>query len=386
MIDLQNQLATFPIPTLAEWHQAIEKELGNKQLKDIDYHINERIHVTAALRTNESTASVRYQTAARNQWLITELFHGNMENLNTRIIEALQYGTETLMLQYSPRLQLEQALKGVHSDFIQTILMGFPIRDFRKYVELLLKMRSEEKALCGAYLPKFDRIEDIENLYSDFQAFSGGILSDRFRLFYISPTLECPISDCDQLISSILKQLKTILSTLGRDASKNTLITLPIGDSILAETAKIRALKIVCENLYQAMFGADDVQSGIAYMATNDLSTYSAEPNTNRIRAALQAWAAIQGGIDYLTLIPGDLSPPLEQVQFNRRISRNIHHIYREESYLHRVQDPLQGSFHIETLSKKIAESAWSMFIESSDQSPGYPTVVDFSGAKYSNF
>ena len=56
-----------------------------------------------------------------------------------------------------------------------------------------------------------------------------------------------------------------------------------------------------------------------------------------------------------------------ETSELGIRLSRNIHHILREEAKLHRVVDPAGGSYYVETLTNELTEKAWALFLEIED-------------------
>ena len=53
-----------------------------------------------------------------------------------------------------------------------------------------------------------------------------------------------------------------------------------------------------------------------------------------------------------------------EATSFTNRMTRNLQHLLKMESYLHRVIDPGAGSYYIEQLTEKLAEKAWTRFQE----------------------
>ena len=49
---------------------------------------------------------------------------------------------------------------------------------------------------------------------------------------------------------------------------------------------------------------------------------------------------------------------------FSERIARNQQLLLKEESHFDKVSDPATGSYYIETLTAKIAEQAWKVFLD----------------------
>ncbi len=90
------------------------------------------------------------------------------------------------------------------------------------------------------------------------------------------------------------------------------------------------------------------------------------DPWVNMLRTTLAAFAAGVGGADTVfvqpfdTAIPGGL--PGIAPSFARRIARNTQLLLLEESHVGRVLDPGGGSWHVEDLTRRLAEEAWKHF------------------------
>jgi len=80
--------------------------------------------------------------------------------------------------------------------------------------------------------------------------------------------------------------------------------------------------------------------------------------NLNKISSTAAAVAAICGGADTLFIAPSEGST----TAFSRRIARNIQHLLREESHLHRVADPAAGAYYLEALTDHLAKEIWANF------------------------
>jgi methylmalonyl-CoA mutase len=90
------------------------------------------------------------------------------------------------------------------------------------------------------------------------------------------------------------------------------------------------------------------------------------DPWVNMLRTTLAAFAAGVGGADTVwvrpfdTAIPGGL--PGTAASFARRMARNTQLLLLEESHVGRVLDPGGGSWHVEDLTRRLAEQAWKHF------------------------
>ena len=90
------------------------------------------------------------------------------------------------------------------------------------------------------------------------------------------------------------------------------------------------------------------------------------DPWVNMLRTTLAAFAAGVGGADTVLVqpfdaaIPGGL--PGTAASFARRMARNTQLLLFEESHVGRVLDPAGGSWHVEDLTRRLAEQAWKHF------------------------
>ena len=87
------------------------------------------------------------------------------------------------------------------------------------------------------------------------------------------------------------------------------------------------------------------------------------DPNVNMLRATMATFAAGLAGANAITVLPHTLALGLPDV-FARRVARNTQLVLLEESNLAKVSDPAAGSGGIESLTKELCETAWTIFQE----------------------
>ncbi|MDR2962179.1 MAG: methylmalonyl-CoA mutase family protein [Bacteroidales bacterium] len=92
------------------------------------------------------------------------------------------------------------------------------------------------------------------------------------------------------------------------------------------------------------------------------------DPYVNMLRTQTEAMSAVIGGVNSLTVLPfvgkESLTPLAEPSQeFSERIARNQQSLLKDECHFDKIVDPSAGSYYIETLTDKIAESAWTIFL-----------------------
>ncbi|MFO7317495.1 MAG: methylmalonyl-CoA mutase family protein [Bacilli bacterium] len=126
------------------------------------------------------------------------------------------------------------------------------------------------------------------------------------------------------------------------------------------EIAKLRAFKVLWKAFAKA-YNAEAVP--VPVLAETSLRSFSKyDIYVNLLRAGNEAFAALIGGADAITVYPYDvLTKPTDQ---SIRIARNVVLVLKEESFVDDVLDPAGGSYFIETLTREYVEKAWELFLQ----------------------
>ena len=140
-------------------------------------------------------------------------------------------------------------------------------------------------------------------------------------------------------------------------------VSLSIGPNYFIEVAKFRAFRMVWARMLEA-FGVPVEGRGVHLHARTGLwNKTTVDIHTNMLRGTTEAFSAVVGGVDSLTV--GAFDELVREADgFSRRIARNIHHILGEECDLQQVVDPAGGSWAVEVLTDKMADQAWKLFQE----------------------
>ena len=137
-------------------------------------------------------------------------------------------------------------------------------------------------------------------------------------------------------------------------------LILPVGSSHFTELGKPRALRHLLGHLLKA-YGASGTKLPRLVARTSERNRSLLDPYTNLLRLTTEAVSAVLGGYDTLQIGAFDNALSVNE-DVAERITGNIHLILKEEASLDRVIDPARGSHYIETLTRKLAESAWDIF------------------------
>ncbi len=133
----------------------------------------------------------------------------------------------------------------------------------------------------------------------------------------------------------------------------------------LEEVAKYRALRRLWARLMRERFGATDPRSWMlrTHTQTGGSTLTAQQPENNIVRAALQALAAVLGGVQSMALSCYDeaLALPTEAAQ---RLAVRTQQILAHETGVTDTVDPLAGSYFIEALTDELERRAEALFDE----------------------
>jgi len=132
--------------------------------------------------------------------------------------------------------------------------------------------------------------------------------------------------------------------------AKNIEFVFAVGPSYFMEIAKLRAVRILWEQVVAA-FGEECPMRLHVRTPQRNKSVY--DRYSNLLRVTTEALSAAIGGCDSLDVVP---------FAFDEHLALNVQRILKEESHLDAVADPAAGSYYIEALTDELARKAWKLF------------------------
>lgn len=139
----------------------------------------------------------------------------------------------------------------------------------------------------------------------------------------------------------------------------NVNFKLAIGSEYFIEIGKFRAFNSILTEIAKKYGIAGQKHTIVA--KTSIWSKSVTDPHTNLLRATTEAMSAILGNVDGILIDAYDKEFN-DASDFSSRIAGNISTILKEESYLGKVANPVDGSYYIEEVSAKIAAKALELF------------------------
>ncbi|HOD11401.1 MAG TPA: methylmalonyl-CoA mutase family protein, partial [Flavobacterium sp.] len=135
-------------------------------------------------------------------------------------------------------------------------------------------------------------------------------------------------------------------------------IEVSVGTNYFFEIAKLRALRILFKTLASEYNHNFDCHI-IATPTKRNKTLY--DYNVNMLRTTTECMSAILGDANAITNLPYD-SLYHKDNEFGDRIARNQLLILKHESYFDKVNNPADGAYYIESLTKQLAEKALELF------------------------
>ncbi|MXZ66015.1 MAG: methylmalonyl-CoA mutase [Acidimicrobiaceae bacterium] len=133
-----------------------------------------------------------------------------------------------------------------------------------------------------------------------------------------------------------------------------------VGMNFFMEVAKLRAARLLWARL-MSQFEPQDPRSLClrTHCQTSGWSLTAQDPYNNVVRTCVEAMAATQGHTQSLHTNAFDEALALP-TDFSARIARNTQLFLQHESGVTRTVDPWGGSYHVERLTRLLAERAWA--------------------------
>lgn len=161
-----------------------------------------------------------------------------------------------------------------------------------------------------------------------------------------------------QQLGIALAKAKELAEAYGAKVLNKLIFRIAVGGSYFFEMAKLRAFKIIFNQLSKE-YGLDEVP--YIFAETSLRNKAISDNENNLIRSTLELASAMIGGADavfsnnYLVDRSTDNS---EEISFKQQI------VLAYESIINVFEDASNGSYYVEDITRQFAEKAWALFVE----------------------
>ncbi len=355
MLHRQEMFGSFSSVTKAEWLAKIEKDLKGKPLADMYRPMGGTTPDPFAHA--EDLVSGGYETMPNrpdNDWLIGEDFFqpkdGDYAAANKQLLSALMQGVNAPCLHVSSPISAADMQVWLHDVALAYVAMNFVVS-------------TEQDP--NFWLSAWANEPIVGTIYWQY-ATSNWVVAHHPSLLTkaVFGNSTRDESDIPAALADLLRQIDAHFKAGASATSVQhaLFVEVFVGVQYFLAIAQIRALNLLMANVFKAWSLDPTVLPAIHARLLP--SSQLEDTNSNMIRATTQAMSAALGGALRITLQPADTLTAAEPSDFTRSVARNVHHLLKMESYLDFVADPAHGSYYIETLTHRIAEKAWSLFVQ----------------------
>lgn len=381
-------LNEFQPSTAQEWIQKIEEELKDGKFEQFIWKTDEGFEVMpfyTAEHADTSTAQAYQHTAYRadeatfngaRSWVNRAFIQvpagansqertNHSKEANRQALHALNHGASALLFQLNDLPDFTALLREVELaycpvSFRTTLSAGVFMSAFASFIaDSGTDPASVSGALFSTAPASWDELASVADRYNAFDAF-------RLIGLQAAPTA----TTLSERIAGLLLGANEALTELTeRGIAAERVASLieadyELGNNYFFEIASLRALRTLLQGLF-AQYGANSVSPADFYISVCTRPEVSEQtrkdPYLNMLSNTTQAMSGVLGGCNALTVMPHNLG--LEEVtEAATRTARNVSNILKDEAYFDKVADPAAGSYYLDALSEKLAQSSWDLF------------------------
>lgn len=346
------------------WKQKIQYDLKGADYNDtLVWESPEGIKVKPFYHQDSMSDTGSEPPLLAHTWQVgQEIYAGNAAMANKKAIKALQSGAERLQFIIpSEAIDIAELLKDINLARTSIYLTMEFIS--RVYVQSVLEVaKGHEDAI-------YFNIDIIGNLAHTGNWYSS-LKKDHESLNTILNTkgqhmLSVDVSLYENAGATMVQQLGYAMAhaneyvnhldeTQSLNKIKSIVFKVAVGGNYFFEIAKLRALRILWEQLLSVY----DVRLEchiIAYPSKRNKTLY--DYNVNMLRTITECMSAVLGGANTVINMPYDALYHKSN-DFGERIALNQLLLLKEESYFDKVNNASDGSYYIESLTAQLAEKS----------------------------
>ncbi|TGK83131.1 methylmalonyl-CoA mutase [Leptospira noumeaensis] len=357
-----------------DWKNQILKDLKGNPWDKVTWETEEGFKIEPFYRKEDITDLPRVYKRT-NGWLVTETITSESE-----LTDLPKKGADAVVLVGNGQTGKPSGLKITSSGDLERLagLTGnLPLvvslgNQTAGFSESLKKLSSSHNIVLGDFDPYGSALKDGElgieenTIGKTFSSLAGtkGFAGIGVHSYYLRDAGASIGQELSYSLSWGVDYLNRHLDAgvAIEDAAANIWFWMGIGSDYFTEIAKFRAFRILWTEILNAYKpGLGESIPALIVARTSNFQFTAYDPHVNMLRGTTAAMSAVMGGADFVSVLPFDSEYSTQQ-ELGKRIARNSQLLLRYESYLDKVEDPAAGSYYLEVLTKKLAESAWAKF------------------------
>lgn len=350
---------TFDPVSKAEWILQIEKDLKQKPLSTLSTEwwpgedLSPLIHAEDIQGDPICLPDFMFTRAPLIlEWMDTQGIPSKL--LNARILDALRYGAEHLVLAVEDPSQVNTGewLDSVYRDMIR-IEIGVHFNPLESLESLFQRLPGDLSVrLNREVIPDNDYIGLLK------KDFASAAILNRCRFVYTLPSSGAWVESAVGVFRQIKEDLSYWLES-GYEANtffSQCMLCLEADAFFFKHILQTRVIQLIYFNLLQHFGVTPDPNFG-KQLEIHIHPKQLEPPSKFLIRASMSALATALCGS--LSLCIHHDQALTDRQEFFRRINRNIHHLLHLESEMNKGRDPLAGAYTLDSYTRKWTTGIW---------------------------
>lgn len=350
MADKKNRI-DFPPANVRDWEKTAQHELGGKnpweKLTFSKYGMVLKPYYDRFDRPDETKIKIEPGTFINQDarsWVNAPLLVvQNEKSANEKSLHYLNNGAEGIFFQ----LQSNQV------DF-KVLLKNIEL----PHCAVFFKTENKADPILSDLIAEVYRLGDAKKINGGFFHQSLNKIHQPFLPnFHINGII---LKETENIVDGIVDSLLTAVDIIREtpkekieDTLRSIAFSVPIGPDFFMSIGQIRALKRLWW-LVQKTYHVKKYADVRVHVTSKKWTEEKLQPHGNLLKQTTAAMAAVIGGCDALTCEAENTTSPMME-----RVAKNVSSMLRDESRFSKVNDPLAGSYFMESLTHQIASEVW---------------------------
>lgn len=353
-----------------QWKQRIQFELdGADYNESLIWHSPEGINVKPFYHKDEFQGFFCFKNNSKSFLICQNIYVHDVTKSNLKAIESISRGAESISFTIPTKdINIEKLIENIPLEKIPLYFnFDFIAIDLIKKIDLIAQNKNATFYCNIDPIGHFAKegnwlVTPEKNNFNSLNLLSKSINNLSFIAINSSLYQNAGATMVQQIAYS-LSHANEYLNRIN-SIKKPIIFQVSVGGNYFFEIAKLRALRLLFEVIAKE-YGNDLDCHIIASPSKRNKTLY--DYNINMLRTTTECMSAILGGADAITNLSFD-SLYHKDNEFGDRIARNQLLILKNESYFDKVNNPVEGSYYIESLTQQLAEKALTLFKEIESQ------------------
>lgn len=359
-----NLFEDFDPVSSKQWKQKIQFELKGADYNDtLIWNSPEDIKVKPFYHKDEFIKSIPVTTKATDFKICQNIFVFDIDKSVERALDTLNRGAESLRFTIEDEnINIAALLEKLP---LKTVPVYFNLSFFSiDFVQKINSIAKREEATIFYNIDPIGQLAREGNWFVTNEKNNFDTLNSLCTAIPNSSIISIDSSLYQNAGANMVQQIAYSMAHANEYFNRIPIINQPlvfevaVGTNYFFEIAKLRAFRLLFNTIAKEYNHNLDCHLLVSPSKRNKtLYDY----NVNMLRTTTECMSAILGGANTIANLAYD-SLYHKDNEFGDRIARNQLLVLKNESYFDKVNNPADGSYYIESLTKQLAEKALALF------------------------